>query len=284
MFSVGDTIQAGCSVVVYIGHDRMQWLKVSSGERLCLNFGCFHHDDIIGKPYGAKWCTRPKEQRRVFHVHALRPTVSLYTLVLSHRTQIIYAHDAAWIISELRLRPGSVVLESGTGSGAFSHHLLRAILPGGHLYTVEYHQERASQAALELKEHGLTDQDVTCLFDDMTKEGFKLPEGYRTLDSVFLDLPSPWKAIQNIKSLLRPGHMLRICSFSPCIEQIQRMCRALSHAGFGSFSMTEVLFRPYEGRPLSIDGVQSEILCSRTVPTLRGHTSYLLFASIWMTQ
>jgi hypothetical protein len=37
------------------------------------------------------------------------------------RTQILYGTDIALILLELELRPGSVCIESGTGSGSLSH-------------------------------------------------------------------------------------------------------------------------------------------------------------------
>lgn len=44
------------------------------------------------------------------------------------------------IITELEIRPGSIVCEAGTGSGSLSHAILRSIGPTGHLYTCDFHQ------------------------------------------------------------------------------------------------------------------------------------------------
>ena len=82
---------------------------------------------------------------------------------MSHRTQIIYLADASFIITALGLKPGLTVIECGTrswltlgtGSASFSHHILRAIAPHGHLYTYEFHKERAEAASKELMLHGM---------------------------------------------------------------------------------------------------------------------------------
>ena len=76
----------------------------------------------------------------------LHPTPELWTQALPHRTQILYATDISVISLQVGLRPGSVVMECGTGSGSLSHAIARTIAPSGHLYTFEFHQQRAEIA------------------------------------------------------------------------------------------------------------------------------------------
>lgn len=76
----------------------------------------------------------------------LRPTPELWTLALPHRTQILYVADIALILQSLSIRPGSVVVEAGTGSGSFSHSVARAIAPHGRLHSFEFHETRAGKA------------------------------------------------------------------------------------------------------------------------------------------
>lgn len=45
---------------------------------------------------------------------------------------------------------------SGTGSGSLSHAIARTIAPNGHLYTYEFHKQRADIATEEFKCHGLS--------------------------------------------------------------------------------------------------------------------------------
>lgn len=65
---------------------------------------------------------------------------------------------------------------------------------------------------------------VTVGVRDIQGEGFP-EELCGRADSVFLDLPQPWLAIPSAAKMLKPDGTL--CSFSPCIEQVQRSCEAL---------------------------------------------------------
>lgn len=49
----------------------------------------------------------------------------------------------------LDVKPGDVVVESGTGSGSMTISLARAVYPSGHVYTYEYNTVRAKMAAEE---------------------------------------------------------------------------------------------------------------------------------------
>lgn len=90
------------------------------------------------------------------YVHLLRPTPELWTLSLPHRTQIVYLPDISFITNELRVRPGSRVIEAGTGSGSMSHSLARTIgfgegseeewTSGLKLFSFEYHATRYEKA------------------------------------------------------------------------------------------------------------------------------------------
>lgn len=62
-------------------------------------------------------------------------------------------------------------------------------------------------------------------------------------DGVFLDLPNPWVALKHAYKVLAPGGVL--CSFSPCIEQVQRTCYTMSKMGFEEIRTFESLLRPY---------------------------------------
>lgn len=67
---------------------------------------------------------------------------------------------------------------------------------------------------------------------DIQGKGF--PDEFIGLaDSVILDLPQPWLAIPSTAKMLKQDGTL--CSFSPCVEQVQRSCDALQSCFTGIF-------------------------------------------------
>lgn len=145
------------------------------------------------------------------------------------------------ILTQLELRPGSVVVESGTGSGSLSHSLIRTLAPHGHLHTFDFHEKRVEAAREEFQSHGL-EKFVTARQRDVCEQGFGLEN---VADAVFLDLPHPWDAVPHAKKAMKLAGG-RICSFSPCIEQVQKSCLALKDAGFIEISTVECLIREFQ--------------------------------------
>jgi len=229
-----ETIDYGDTVLLHIGFDSMVPIITKKGGANQTKFGHLYHDRIVGKKYGSR------HQGTKGWLQLLHPTPELWTLCLPHRTQILYSTDISMIILQLDLKPGSIVVESGTGSGSLSHSFIRTIQPTGHLHTYEFHEERSKKAREEFEQHGLA-QFVTVTHRDACEDGFQL-EGIA--DAVFLDLPRPWETITSAKAAIKKEGG-RICSFSPCIEQVQKTCEALSDHGFAEITTLEVLQRNF---------------------------------------
>lgn len=243
----GRTVQLGDLVVVYEGFNRQKAVTVTEKGCYQNRYGNFHHREWVGKPYGSKVYGRGDAG----FVWLLAPTPELWTKVLPHRTQILYLPDISLVCHALELKPGSVVLESGTGSGSLTHSLIRAVAPTGHVYTFEFNRVRAEAASAEIVDHGLA-KFCTVTHRDIEALGFP-SELEDRCDAAFLDLPGPWKCIPSVAKCLRPDGV--VCSFSPCIEQVQRCCEALEANGFGDCQTVELLGREYdvEARELQRD-------------------------------
>jgi len=143
----GGLIAPGDLVVVYEGHDAMRPLAVAPGSVLRCKHGAFPHAAWVGLPFGAR--VTGSDGRGWLLL--LRPTPSLWTRVLRHRTQILYTPDIATIVALLGLAPGRVVLESGTGSGSLTTSLARAVAPSGRVFSFEFHAQRAEAARCALR-------------------------------------------------------------------------------------------------------------------------------------
>lgn len=175
-------------------------------------------------------------------MHALQFTPERWTYALPHRTQILYFYDISTVVFQLNLKPGSKVIESGTGSGSLSNALARAVAPSGHVYTFEFNAERARKAQEEFKELKLTDIVTAKHGDACAGFGRELDD---SVDSVFLDLPSPWLAIPHAYASLKKAGGI-VCCFSPCIEQVQKNCIKLTTLGFEDVSTIEALGCEYD--------------------------------------
>ncbi|KAI0769956.1 tRNA methyltransferase complex GCD14 subunit [Fomes fomentarius] len=237
MWSTAREIAEGDVVIAWLTRDVIQPLVVTSGKELNSKYGVYRHADLVGVPYGSKIRSRNGKG----FIHLLRPTPELWTLALPHRTQILYLADIAFIVSWLDLKPGTKVIEAGTGSGSFSHSVARTVGHTGHLWSYEFHEARASKARLEFARHGMEDI-VTLTHRNVCRDGFTVVD---TVDAIFLDLPAPWDAVEHAKKALRKDRSTRICCFSPCMEQVLRTVSTLNDAGFTEITMYETLLRPH---------------------------------------
>ncbi|XP_062010166.1 uncharacterized protein LOC133726598 [Rosa rugosa] len=292
-------IQDGDLVIVYERYDNMKAVKVCEGSVLENRFGVFKHSDWIGKQFGSKVFSS-----KGGFVYLLAPTPELWTLVLSHRTQILYIADISFVIMFLEIVPGCVVLESGTGSGSLTTSLARAVAPKGHVYTFDFHEQRAASAREDFEKTGISNT-VTVGVRDIQGEGF--PDEFSgRADSVFLDLPQPWLAIPSVEKMLKQDGI--VCSFSPCIEQVQRASETL-RSKFTDIRTFEILLRTYEVREGKMDSFQVEesgsvgslpckrrqrssegsneqettsasVVMARPCSEAKGHTGYLTFARL----
>ncbi|KAI4494806.1 hypothetical protein M0804_001007 [Polistes exclamans] len=240
--NVKEIIEEGDVIILYLGHTNMHSLEVTPKT---LNkkgvmvenvfqtiYGALKVASLVGQKYGSK----VKLSRGWGHV--LQPTPELWTLTVPHRTQIIYTPDISLITYLMELSPGLTIIETGTGSGSLSHALIRAIRPTGHLYTFDFHEQRVHIATEEFKRHGL-DDFVTVECRDVCAQGFG-EKMENKVDMIFLDLPHPWLVIKHALNAFKKSGG-KLCSFSPCIEQVQRTCAELTLEGFIEIKTYECL-------------------------------------------
>src|SRR5262249_38310638 len=143
----------------------------------------------------------------------------------------------------LDLRPGSVVVETGTGSGSLTLALARAVAPSGHVHTFEFNEDRVGKARQDFALLGVARVVTVEHRDASGAEGVGV-DG--RADGVFFDLPNPWDAVGNAAKALRTDAPARLCSFSPCVEQLSRTRAALEAHGFTEIRAFECVARVME--------------------------------------
>ncbi|KAL8722994.1 MAG: hypothetical protein Q9225_000610 [Loekoesia sp. 1 TL-2023] len=209
--------------------------------------------------------------------HLLPPTPEVWTASLPHRTQVVYTPDYSYILQRLRVTPGTEVIEAGAGSGSFTHAAARAVFNGypsdetnnssrsvdertadpgtGRVWSFEFHEQRVQKLQAEIQEHGL-EGIVEVTHRDVYQDGFSVvdsaPELSVNASAVFLDLPAPWLALRHLtrdnSSPLNPSTSVHLCTFSPCIEQVQRTVSTLRSLGWLDIEMVELSARRIECR------------------------------------
>jgi tRNA (adenine57-N1/adenine58-N1)-methyltransferase len=243
VFEYKDDIADGDLVLVWQTRSSIKPLFMKRDELMNTRFGAYPHRLMIGEKYGKQMASVSKQG----FVHLLRLSPELWSLSLPHRTQIVYTPDASYIIQRLKIRPGSRVIEAGTGSGSFTHMMCRTVGKKGTLFTYEFHEARFKEARIEIEDHGMTD-NVQITHRDVCKDGFDIDGVDISATAIFLDLPSPWAAIPHLKRVVNRKQAVSICCFSPCIEQVVKTVEVLRKEGFQRIEMVEVSARKWEGR------------------------------------
>lgn len=261
---VKDEIQEGDLVLAWMTRTNVKPVIVKDGEQMNTRYGAFPHKNMIGKKYGTQLASSSKHG----FIHLMAPTPELWTLSLPHRTQIVYTPDASYIVQRLKIRPGSRVIESGTGSGSFTHMISRTVGSKGKVFTFEFHEPRFHQAKQEIEDHGLSDT-VTITHRDVCNDGFGIDSVDIKATAIFLDLPSPWAAIPHVVKVADRSRAVQVCSFSPCIEQVARTVEALKKEGFQRIEMVEVSAKKWEGRKEMVKSVNDAVERLRDVKRRR---------------
>lgn len=271
-FFASKVARAGSCAIIFESVENIKAITLTPGKTFTNKFGIFRHNDFIDKPFGSKVF----DCKDSGFVYLLAPTAELWTKSLKMRTQILYRADISLIVSALDVRPGKLVVESGTGSGSLSSALARAVMPHGKLFTFEFNPIRADLAAQEFQANGLS-EFVVSECRDVVERGFAHTD-LEASDAIFLDLPSPWLAAHHAAAVLKSEG--RLCSFSPCIEQVQKMCTKLRELGFLEIRTFETLLRPFHvKRTKPTEETPSYVSIAGAQHKDRGHTGFLTFAS-----
>lgn len=232
-----------------------EYLVKAGSSVLHTHAGSFDLSLIVGKNYGEAIISSSGEKGYLF-----QPTPFDFMMKVKRLTQIVYPKDASYILMRLGVKPGDRVIEAGTGSGAFTIVLASAVGEGGRIYSYDERDEFLNLARDNIKRAGLEGR--------VEFKKRKVEEGFdeTDVDAVFLDLPSPWIALEPAWRSLKGGGL--IGSLSPTFNQVEKTVVAMESANFEVLESVEILLRQILARE------------GKTRPRERmvSHTGFLTFA------
>src|SRR5881397_2453825 len=223
---------------------RQYALTLKAGEVFQYSGETISHDALIGQPDGAL-ITLSRGKRMI----ALLPTLGEYVLKMPRGAQVIYPKDLAIVTMWADVYPGARVFEAGTGSGALTMALLRAVGERGTVISYEAREDFARTAMKNIERYLGPVANLTLLRRD-AYEGIEETD----LDRVVLDLPEPWQVVPHAATALRSGGVY--VSYVPTIPQVMQTVEALHRAQvFAMIQTFETLLRTWniEGRSVRPD-------------------------------
>jgi len=244
-------------LVMLVSQDRKEFLvRLVRDGHLETHRGRVAHNDLIGRTPGGE-----VQSHLSYLFLALDPSLSDLIRKLKRITQIMYPKDVAYALMKLNVAPGDRVLEAGTGSGAMTLALARAVGQGGRVYSYEVREDVHILARKNLHAAGLAEQVVFYLRD------IAAGVDERDVDALFLDLREPWLYLGQVALALREGG--RFGAIVPTTNQVSDLVQGLEslHA-FAKIEVEEVLVRPYKAVPTRL----------RPADRMIAHTGYLVFA------
>jgi tRNA (adenine57-N1/adenine58-N1)-methyltransferase len=232
---------AGETVIMLDTKHRLYLVTLHPGGKYSYHGGTVNFDDIIGQEEGLVLNSSHNRALVVF-----RPSLAHYVLKMPRGAQVIYPKDLGAIIMAADIFQGAVVLEAGTGSGALTMALLRAVGAEGRIISEEIREDFARRAAANIRRFMGETPHLEIRIRDIY-EGVDVHD----VDRIVLDLPEPWRIVDGLAKALRPGGY--VASYLPTVLQVKQLVDTLWRQGeFALIETVEILERHWHVADLSI--------------------------------
>lgn len=225
--------------------DRKYLVSLKKDTTFSFHKGQVRLNDIIGKEEGVKVLSSKGEKLYVF-----KPTLEEYILKMKRGAQIIYPKDISRIITLVDIYLGAKVFEAGTGSGALTLYLLRAVGETGKVVSYEKRRD-FYEIAKENIEKFIKDKS----YGKLILQNRDISEGIdeKDFDRAILDLTEPWLFLDQVIDALKPGgiigcYVTTVLQIYTLMEEIdKKFCDRLYKIG-----IFELFERKWEKEGLSL--------------------------------
>ena len=205
----------GDSALLIDRKGRRYMVRLEQSAEFHTHIGHVSHDELLGQDEGA-WLLTSKGH----YLLAVKPTMADFTLEMPRIATVVYPKDLGAILVYGDIFPGARVLEAGTGSGALTAALLRAVGPTGSVASYDVRADMLERARSNVESLFSETSNLSLNLGDVG-EGFS-EEG---LDRIVLDLPEPWHVAPHAEERLLPGGIF--LSFLPTILQVHQLTQEL---------------------------------------------------------
>lgn len=251
------TFNEGDPALLIDNKGRQFLLELESGRKFQFHNGTVPHDDLIGAEDGT-WVTSTGNARLLL----LSPRLADFVIRMKRGAQVVYPKDLGPILVYGDIGPGMTVLEAGTGSGALTMGLARAVGPTGRVVSVEQRDDHAGHARKTVERwFGTIPDHVEMRIGDVAEVVADVrPE------RIVLDVPEPWHTLEAAVRHQPRGGVL--CSYLPTVPQVQTLVEsARDSRAFAEIEVKEFLVRDWNVKGRSV----------RPSHSMVGHTGFLVF-------
>jgi tRNA (adenine57-N1/adenine58-N1)-methyltransferase len=250
------TTQPGDMILLLAPDGKRILQKLTPGQQIHTHLGFMTHDSLTGLVYGSLVKTQ------LGHSFVLlKPSTLDLVMHVKRTSQIVYPKEIGYLLLRMNIVPGTRVVEAGTGSGALTLALARAVQPTGKVYSYEEREGMQANARSNLERASAAEfvefkvRDIRAGFDE------------RDADALFLDVREPWLFLAQAHAALTGGGYLG--SLVPTMNQVSDVLGEMERlGGWIEIEVSEILHRFYK--------TNAERL--RPADRMVAHTGYLIFA------